>query len=63
MLQGCREEYREYGPATGILSWVHDVLVESYLTRLSVLMNSKVDCRSGNLCPFPRRADFSNLIL
>ena len=49
VLQGCREEYREYDPAAGILSWVYDVLVESYLTRLSGLMSSKVDCRSGDL--------------
>ena len=28
MLQGCRERYCEYGPATGILYCVYDVLGE-----------------------------------
>ena len=37
VLQGCREEYCEYGPATGILCWEYDVTGESYLTRLSGL--------------------------
>ena len=38
VLQGCREEYCEYGPATGILCWVYDVIGESYLSRLCGLM-------------------------
>ena len=38
VLQGCREEYCEYGPATGILCWVYDVIGESYLTCLCGLM-------------------------
>ena len=48
MLQGCRERYCEYGPATGILYCVFDVLVESQVTRLFGLMNSKVDSRYGD---------------
>ena len=48
VLQGCREEYCEYGPVTGIFCWVYDVLGESYLTRLTCLTSSKADCRSGN---------------
>ena len=52
MLQGCREGYCEYGPATGILCWVYDVLGESYLTSypiLSGLMGSKADSCFGDL--------------
>ena len=48
MLQGCREGYCEYGPATGILCWVYDVLGESYLTCLTGLMGSKADFRFGD---------------
>ena len=48
MLQGCREGYCDYGPATGILCWVYDVLGESYLSCLSGLMSSKVDACFGN---------------
>ena len=33
VFQGCREGYGEYGPATGILCQVYDVLGEFYLTR------------------------------
>ena len=28
MLQGCREEYCKYGPVTGMLYWVSDILGE-----------------------------------
>ena len=49
VVQGCRKEYCEDGPATGILCWVYDVLGESYLTRLSCLTNSEADYRSGDL--------------
>ena len=48
VLHGCREEYCEYGPATGILYWVYDVLGESYLTHLGGLMDSKAGCCSGD---------------
>ena len=48
VLQGCREGYCEYGPTTGILCWVYDVLVELYLTRLSGLMGSKADSCFGD---------------
>ena len=47
-LQGYREEYCEYGPATGILCWVYDVLGESYQTHLTGLMDSKADSCSSN---------------
>ena len=65
VLQGCREEYFEYGPATGILCWEYDVTGESYLTRLSGLMNSKADCCSGDPWSFLRRigAEVEDLIL
>ena len=59
MLQGCREGYCDYGPATGILCWVYDVLGESYLSCLSGLMSSKVDACFGNPWSFRRRVDFS----
>ena len=45
MQQGCREWYCEYGPTTGILYWVYDVLGESYVTCLIGLMSSKADSR------------------
>ena len=45
VLKGCREEYCEHGPATGISCWVYDVLGDWYLTRLSGLMCSKADSR------------------
>ena len=48
VLQGCREGYCEYGPATGILCWVYDVLGESYLTLLSGLTGSRADSRFGD---------------
>ena len=51
VLQGCREWYCEYRPATGILCWLYDVLGESdmlYLTCLSGIMGSKDDSRSGD---------------
>ena len=48
LLQGCREGCCEYGPATGISCWV-DVLGETYLTRLSGLMDSRADSRSSDL--------------
>ena len=48
VLQGCREGYCEYGPATGILCWVYDVLGKLYLTRLSSLVGSKADSHFGN---------------
>ena len=48
MLQGCKERCCEYGPATGILYCVHDVLGKSYVTHLYGLMNSKADCRYGD---------------
>ena len=59
MLQGCREGYCEYGPASGILCWVYDVLGESYFTCLSGLMGSKADSRFGNPWSFLGRVDFS----
>ena len=49
VLQGWREGYCEYGPATGILCWVYDVLGKLYLTRLSSLVGSKADSHFGNL--------------
>ena len=49
MLQGCREGCCEYGPVTGILCWVYDVLGESYLTRLSGLMGSTAECHFSYL--------------
>ena len=48
VLEGCRKQYREYGPATGILCWVYDVLGELYLIRLSGLMGSKADSRTDD---------------
>ena len=48
VLQGCREGYCEYGPATGILCWVYDVLGKLYLTHLSSLVGSKADSHFGN---------------
>ena len=48
-LQGCREQCCEYGPTTGILYCVHDVLGESYMTRPFRLMDSKTDSRYGDL--------------
>ena len=48
VFQGCREGYCEYGPAAEILCWVFDVLSKLYLTRLSGLMSSKADPRSGD---------------
>ena len=53
VLQGCREGYCEYGPVTGILCWVYDVLGESYLTCLSGLMNSKADSQHLQSLPLP----------
>ena len=41
MLQGCREGFCKYGPATGISCWVYDVLGKSCMTSLSGLMGSK----------------------
>ena len=43
VLKCCREGYCEYGPVTGILCWVYDVLVESHLICLSRLLGSKAD--------------------
>ena len=48
ILQGSRKKYCEYGPATGVLCWVYDVLGESYLTSISGLMGSKADSRFGD---------------
>ena len=48
VLQSCREGYCEYGPATGILCWVYDVLGESYLTLLSGLTGSRADSCFGD---------------
>ena len=48
VLQGCREGYVEYGPATGVLCWVYDVLGEADLTRLSSLMGSKASFHFGD---------------
>ena len=48
MLQGCRERYCEYGPATGTFYCMYDLLGESYVTRLFGLMNSKADSTYGN---------------
>ena len=47
VLGGSGKEYCEYGPATGILCWVC-VLGESNLTRLSSLMGSEADSRTGD---------------
>ena len=47
MLGGSGKEYYEYGPATRILCWVY-VLGESNLTRLSSLMGSEADSRTGD---------------
>ena len=48
MFQGRREQCCEYGPATGILYCVHDVLGESYMTCSFGLMNRKADPRYGD---------------
>ena len=56
-LGGSRKEYCEYGPNTGILYWVYDVLGELYLIRLSGLMVSEADSSAGDPCSFPRRGD------
>ena len=58
MLQCCREGYCGYGPATGILSWMYDVLGESYQTCLTGLMGSKVGSRFGDPWSLPGRVDF-----
>ena len=63
VLQGCREGYCEYGPATGISCWLYHILGESYLTHLSNLMGSKADSRFGDPLSFLEREDFSILIL
>ena len=48
MLQGCREQYCEYGPATEILYCVYDVLGESCVTHLFGLIKSKAESRYDN---------------
>ena len=48
VLEGHRKECCEYGPATGILCWVYDVLGDFYLTRLSSLIGSNADFRTGD---------------
>ena len=48
VLEGSGREYCEYGPTTGILFWVYDVLGELNLTRLSSLMGSEADSRTGD---------------
>ena len=53
VLGGSKKEYCEYGPATGILCWVYDVLGDLYLILLSGLMGSEVDSRAGDPCLFP----------
>ena len=58
VLQGCREGYCEYGPATGILCWVYDVLGELHLSRLFGLMSSKADSRPPIRDRFPGRETF-----
>ena len=63
VLQGCKEGYCEYGPATGISCWLYHILGESYLTHLSDLMSSKADSRFGDPLSFLEREDFSILIL
>ena len=63
VLQGCREEYHEYDPSTGILFWVYDVLGELYLTHLCGLMSSKADSHLDNWQSLLRRGDYSILIL
>ena len=62
VLQGCKERYCEYGPCYRSLCWIY-ILDESYLTRLSGLMDSKAGSRAGDLRSFPRRGDLSILIL
>ena len=63
VLRGSRKEYSEYGPTTGILCWVYDVLGDLYLTRLSSLMGSEADSRAGNLHSLRRRGRPSIFIL
>ena len=46
VLEGCRKGCCEYGPATGILCWVYDILGEIYLIRLCSLIGSKADTRT-----------------
>ena len=48
LLESCRKGCCEYGLATGILCWVYDVLGVFYLTRLSSLIGSKADTRTGD---------------
>ena len=48
LLQGCREGYCEYGPVTGILCQVYDVLGELHLACLSGLMGSKAGSHFGD---------------
>ena len=48
VLQGCKEGYCEYGPATGILCWVYDALGELHLIRLFGLKSSKADFLFGD---------------
>ena len=47
VLEGCRKGCCEYGPATGILCWVNDVLGELCLKRLSNLIGGKAESRTG----------------
>ena len=58
MLQGCREGYWEYGPATGSLCCVYDVLGESYLSGVAGLMGSKADSPFADPWLFSERVYF-----
>ena len=59
MLQGCREGYCEYDPATEILCWVYDVLSEYCLTCSSGLMDSKTHFYFSDPWSFRGRVNFS----
>ena len=63
VLQGCREGYCEYGPATGVCVGYIVFYVKSHLTSSSDLMGSKAGSHSGNPWSFPWREEFSILIL
>ena len=50
-------------PLQEFLCWIYYVLGESYLRRLSGLMDSKTDSRSGDPRSYPERGDSSILII
>ena len=57
VLEGCRKGSYEYGPTTGILCWIYDVLGELYMTRLSSLIDSKADSHTGDPWSYSTRGD------